>query len=133
MAEIELLKALPKGKRNVKVSGDRVLEVGYAKGFPVRVLPILPTTSLGAVARWRSGKFSGLHRTKGLPGSTRIGPLNRRKCLSPRVLTAKFHDYPAGWIDLFREAGYTGITSGQSTNNSRPASRRKGPIAPGAG
>ena len=24
------------------------------------------------------------------------------------VLTAKFHDYPAGWIDLFREAGYTG-------------------------
>ena len=24
------------------------------------------------------------------------------------VLTAKFHDYPAGWIELFREAGYTG-------------------------
>jgi SAM-dependent methyltransferase len=24
------------------------------------------------------------------------------------VLTAKFHDYPDGWIDLFREAGYTG-------------------------
>ena len=24
------------------------------------------------------------------------------------VLTAKFHDYPDGWIKLFREAGYTG-------------------------
>lgn len=24
------------------------------------------------------------------------------------VLTAKFHDYPQGWIDLFTEAGYTG-------------------------
>jgi ubiquinone/menaquinone biosynthesis C-methylase UbiE len=24
------------------------------------------------------------------------------------VLTAKFHDYPQGWIDLFKEAGYTG-------------------------
>jgi ubiquinone/menaquinone biosynthesis C-methylase UbiE len=24
------------------------------------------------------------------------------------VLTAKFHDYPEGWIKLFNEAGYTG-------------------------
>lgn len=24
------------------------------------------------------------------------------------VLTAKYHDYPSGWIDTFREAGYTG-------------------------
>jgi len=24
------------------------------------------------------------------------------------VLTAKFHDYPDGWLTLFREAGYTG-------------------------
>lgn len=24
------------------------------------------------------------------------------------VLTAKFHDYPEGWIELFKEAGYTG-------------------------
>jgi ubiquinone/menaquinone biosynthesis C-methylase UbiE len=24
------------------------------------------------------------------------------------VLTAEFHDYPQGWIELFREAGYTG-------------------------
>jgi SAM-dependent methyltransferase len=24
------------------------------------------------------------------------------------VLTAEFHDYPAGWIELFRESGYTG-------------------------
>ena len=24
------------------------------------------------------------------------------------VLTAEFHDYPAGWVELFAEAGYTG-------------------------
>jgi ubiquinone/menaquinone biosynthesis C-methylase UbiE len=24
------------------------------------------------------------------------------------VLTAEFHDYPAAWVELFREAGYTG-------------------------
>jgi ubiquinone/menaquinone biosynthesis C-methylase UbiE len=24
------------------------------------------------------------------------------------VLTAKYHDYPQGWIETFREAGYTG-------------------------
>jgi ubiquinone/menaquinone biosynthesis C-methylase UbiE len=24
------------------------------------------------------------------------------------VLTAEFHDYPQGWISLFKEAGYTG-------------------------
>jgi hypothetical protein len=24
------------------------------------------------------------------------------------VLTAKFHDYPGGWLDVFAEAGYTG-------------------------
>jgi hypothetical protein len=24
------------------------------------------------------------------------------------VLTAKFHDYPQGWIEVFAEAGYTG-------------------------
>jgi ubiquinone/menaquinone biosynthesis C-methylase UbiE len=24
------------------------------------------------------------------------------------VLTAKFHDYPEGWIKLFQEAGYSG-------------------------
>lgn len=24
------------------------------------------------------------------------------------VLTAKFHDYPKGWLDVFEEAGYTG-------------------------
>jgi hypothetical protein len=24
------------------------------------------------------------------------------------VLTAEFHDYPTGWLQLFNEAGYTG-------------------------
>jgi len=23
-------------------------------------------------------------------------------------LTAEFHDFPAGWLELFHEAGYTG-------------------------
>ena len=32
----------------------------------------------------------------------------QREIFMSWVLTAKFHDYPAGWIQLFREAGYTG-------------------------
>jgi ubiquinone/menaquinone biosynthesis C-methylase UbiE len=32
----------------------------------------------------------------------------QRKIFLQWVLTAKFHDYPAGWLNLFAEAGYTG-------------------------
>jgi len=32
----------------------------------------------------------------------------QRELFMSWVLTAKFHDYPDGWIRLFREAGYTG-------------------------
>jgi ubiquinone/menaquinone biosynthesis C-methylase UbiE len=32
----------------------------------------------------------------------------QREIFTSWVLTAKFHDYPDGWIKLFQEAGYTG-------------------------
>jgi ubiquinone/menaquinone biosynthesis C-methylase UbiE len=32
----------------------------------------------------------------------------QREVFESWVLTAKFHDYPRGWLDLFAEAGYTG-------------------------
>ena len=32
----------------------------------------------------------------------------QRELFMSWVLTAKFHDYPDGWVRLFREAGYTG-------------------------
>jgi hypothetical protein len=32
----------------------------------------------------------------------------QRELFSSWVLTAKFHDYPEGWVRLFAEAGYTG-------------------------
>lgn len=31
-----------------------------------------------------------------------------RELFQKWVLTAKFHDYPSGWLDLFRESGYVG-------------------------
>jgi ubiquinone/menaquinone biosynthesis C-methylase UbiE len=32
----------------------------------------------------------------------------QRDLFSKWVLTAKFHDYPPGWLQVFKEAGYTG-------------------------
>jgi ubiquinone/menaquinone biosynthesis C-methylase UbiE len=32
----------------------------------------------------------------------------QREIFESWVLTAKFHDYPKGWLELFAEAGYTG-------------------------
>jgi cyclopropane fatty-acyl-phospholipid synthase-like methyltransferase len=32
----------------------------------------------------------------------------QRELFMSWVLTAKFHDYPGGWLNVFREAGYTG-------------------------
>ena len=34
--------------------------------------------------------------------------LEQKKIFEQWVLTAKFHDFPDGWINLFKEAGYTG-------------------------
>jgi len=33
---------------------------------------------------------------------------DQKKVFESWVLTAKFHDYPSGWLELFKEAGYTG-------------------------
>lgn len=33
---------------------------------------------------------------------------NEKEVFENWVLTAKFHDYPKGWLDVFQEAGYTG-------------------------
>ena len=34
--------------------------------------------------------------------------VEQRKVFLDWVLTAEYHDYPEGWLELFREAGYTG-------------------------
>tara|TARA_B100001123_G_C15313680_1_gene1025339 strand:- start:1397 stop:2047 length:651 start_codon:yes stop_codon:yes gene_type:complete len=34
--------------------------------------------------------------------------VEQKKLFEQWVLTAKFHDFPDGWIQLFKEAGYTG-------------------------
>ena len=47
------------------------------------------------------------------------------------VLTAEFHDYPQGWIELFAEAGYTGdyvlddrrVTTRRHRNSNRQCGR----------
>lgn len=208
MAEIELLKALPKGKRNVKAreaaktrehvrisrefgemyfdgpreygyggyrydgrwqpvardivnhfglrAGDRLLDVGCAKGFLVKDLLALGIDAYGldiskyALKHCEPEVIGRLHlgSADSLPFPDRsfaavlslntIHNFSRDRCktvlreiqrLSPGkgfvqvdsyqtseqkktfeswVLTAKFHDYPSGWIELFDEAGYTG-------------------------
>ena len=40
--------------------------------------------------------------------STAIARPSRKQIFESWVLTAEFHDYPEGWIELFDEAGYTG-------------------------
>lgn len=208
MSEFDLLRSLPKGKRNVKARetakteehvrisreygqmyfdgpreygyggyrydgrwqpvakdivhhfglkpGDRVLDVGCAKGFLVKDLLALDIDAYGVdVSRYALmycepevvGRLQ-LGTADSLPFPDRsfaavlslntIHNLSRDRCkvalqeierLAPGkgfvqvdsyknveqkelfeawVLTAMFHDYPAGWIDLFLEAGYTG-------------------------
>jgi ubiquinone/menaquinone biosynthesis C-methylase UbiE len=138
--------------------GDRVLDVGCAKGFLVKdlmkVCPGLETFGLDI------SEYALLHCEPETVGRLHLGSADRLpfpdnsfaavlsintihnferpdairavreiERLAPRrgfiqvdsyhtpeqreiflswVLTAKFHDYPAGWLDLFREAGYTG-------------------------
>lgn len=208
MAEIELLRALPKGKRNVKTRetaktekhirisreygemyfdgpreygyggyrydgrwrpvardivdhfglkpGDRVLDVGCAKGFLVKDLLALGIDAYGldvsryalmhceseVVGRLHLGSADSLpfpdnsfaavlsintihnlvrdHCKTALREIQRLAPgkafvqvdsyhtPEQKEIFESWVLTAKFHDYPDGWISLFREAGYTG-------------------------
>jgi ubiquinone/menaquinone biosynthesis C-methylase UbiE len=210
MAEVDLLKALPKGKRNVRARetaktedhirisreygkmyfdgpreygyggyrydgrwipvakdiiehfglkpGDRVLDVGCAKGFLVKdlmlVCPGLEAFGLDiseyALMNCEHEVIGRLHlgSAERLPfpdnsfaaviSLNTVHNLQRQRCIqavreierlapgkgfiqvdsyrTPEqkeifeswVLTAEFHDYPEGWIQLFREAGYTG-------------------------
>jgi ubiquinone/menaquinone biosynthesis C-methylase UbiE len=208
MAEVELLRALPKGKRNItaresaktdehiRISreygemyfdgprelgyggyrydgrwqavakdivdhfgltpGDRVLDVGCAKGFLVKDLLALGIDAYGldvsryalmhcepeAIGRLHLGSADSLpfpddsfaavlsiNTIHNLPRDRCAIALSEMQRLAPGkgfvqvdsyhtpqqkevfeswVLTAKFHDYPQGWVSLFNEAGYTG-------------------------
>ena len=208
MTEIDLLKSLPKGKRNVKAretakteehiriareygemyfdgpreygyggyrydgrwqpvaqdiihhfglkSGDRVLDVGCAKGFLVKDLLALGIDAYGVdisryalmhcepevIGRLQLGSAESLPFPDGsfdavlslntihnlvrdrckmsLREIERLAPgkgfvqvdsyqnVVEKKLFESWALTAMFYDYPAGWIDLFLESGYTG-------------------------
>lgn len=138
--------------------GDRVLDVGCAKGFLVKdLLKICPglevfglDVSLYALMRCEPEVIGRLHlgTAEKLPFPDRsfqcVLSLNtvhnfprpraitvmqeiqrvsggrafvqvdsyrtpaQKEIFENWVLTAEFHDYPAGWIKLFQEAGYTG-------------------------
>ena len=139
-------------------SGDRILDVGCAKGFLVRdlmaVCPGLeafgfdiseyalmhcdrnvvgrlhlgtaaklpfPNNSFNAVVSIntihnleRKGVVTALREIERLaPGQGFVQvdsyhTAEQRELFVQWVLTAKYHDYPQGWLSLFREAGYTG-------------------------
>lgn len=208
MAEVELLRALPKGKRNIKAReeaktdehirisreygemyfdgpreygyggyrydgrwvpvakdivdhfglkpGDRVLDVGCAKGFLVKDLLAIGIDAYGidvseyalmhcepeVVGRLQigscdhlpfpDGSFDAVLAINTIHNMDRDGcirSLREMERLAPGkgfvqvdsyhtpeqkdifeswVLTAKFHDYPDGWVKVFQEAGYTG-------------------------
>jgi len=138
--------------------GDRVLDVGCAKGFLVKdLMKVCPNLEVfgvdiseyalmhcepEAVGRlhlgsavtlpFPDGSFSAvisintLHNLerpdviRALREIERLAPgrgfvqvdayhtTEQRDLFMRWVLTAKFHDYPDGWIKLFQEAGYTG-------------------------
>jgi cyclopropane fatty-acyl-phospholipid synthase-like methyltransferase len=138
--------------------GDRVLDVGCAKGFLVRdlmtVCPGLEAFGLdishyalthaepAATGRFVEGSaehlpfasesfdavlsINTIHNLPREEARQAIAEIERlapgkgyiqvdsyrsdeqREIFLSWVLTAKFHDFPEGWIQLFREAGYTG-------------------------
>lgn len=138
--------------------GDRVLDVGCAKGFLVKdlmkVCPGLEVFGLdiseyalmhcepGVVGRLHLGSadklpfpdnsfhavislntihnFERADAVRAVREVERLAPgrgfiqvdsyrtPEQRELFLSWVLTAKFHDYPEGWIKLFEEAGYTG-------------------------
>jgi ubiquinone/menaquinone biosynthesis C-methylase UbiE len=138
--------------------GDRILDVGCAKGFLVKdLLKVCPgIEAFGidvseyalmhcepeVVGRLHLGDAMKLpfpdNSFKAVISLNTIHNLERRDCITALreierlapgrgfvqvdsyrtpeqkaafeewVLTAKFHDYPDGWIRLFQEAGYTG-------------------------
>jgi ubiquinone/menaquinone biosynthesis C-methylase UbiE len=139
-------------------AGDRVLDVGCAKGFLVKdlmkVCPGLevfgldiseyalmhcepevvgrlhlgsgdklpfPDNSFSAVISLNTiHNFERHHAIRAVREIERLAPgrgfiqvdsyrtPEQRELFLSWVLTAKFHDYPDGWIKVFEEAGYTG-------------------------
>jgi SAM-dependent methyltransferase len=139
-------------------AGDRVLDVGCAKGFLVKdLLKVCPGLEvfgldvseyalmhcepevvgrlhLGSAERlpFPDGSFAAviaintIHNLerpdvkRALQEIERLAPgrgfvqvdsyrtPEQKELFETWVLTAKFHDYPQGWIALFEEAGYTG-------------------------
>lgn len=138
--------------------GDRVLDVGCAKGFLVKdLLKVCPGLEvfgldvseyalmhcepevvgrlhLGSAERlpFPDGSFAAviaintIHNLerpdvkRALQEIERLAPgrgfvqvdsyrtPEQKELFETWVLTARFHDYPQGWIELFEEAGYTG-------------------------
>ncbi len=139
-------------------AGNRVLDVGCAKGFLVKDLmkvcpgleafgldvseyalmrcerEVVGRLHLGTAARLpfpdnsfsavisintihnldRDGVVSALREIERLaPGRAFVQvdayhTPEQRELFTQWVLTAKFHDYPRGWLGVFEEAGYTG-------------------------
>jgi ubiquinone/menaquinone biosynthesis C-methylase UbiE len=139
-------------------AGNRVLDVGCAKGFLVKDLmkvcpgleafgldvseyalthcerEVVGRLHLGTAARLpfpddsfnavisvntihnldRDGVISALREIERLaPGRAFVQvdayhTSEQRQLFTQWVLTAKFHDYPRGWLGVFEEAGYTG-------------------------
>ena len=137
-------------------AGDRVLDVGAAKGFLVKDLLDLGIDCYGidiseyavsnchpdVVGRMHVGSADRLHfpdksfaavlaidvvhnlpRGRAVVALREIQRLSsgrafvrvdsyhteeQRRVFEGWVLTAEFHDYPAGWLQLFHEAGYQG-------------------------
>ncbi len=139
-------------------AGDRVLDVGCAKGFLVhdlmKVCPgleafgldiseyalmncmpeVVGRLHLGSADKlpFPDGSFSAVISLNTIHNLTRDRAVvavreverlapgrgfiqvdsyhtpEQRELFLSWVLTAKFHDYPAGWLEVFKEAGYTG-------------------------
>jgi len=138
--------------------GDRVLDVGCAKGFLVKdlmkvcpgldvfgldvslyalmqcepeaigrlhlgtaeTLPfpdksfqcVLSLNTVHNFPRPRAGKvMQEIQRVSGGRAFVQVDSYHtpeQKEIFESWVLTAEFHDYPAGWVALFQEAGYTG-------------------------
>ncbi len=136
--------------------GDRILDIGCAKGFLVKDLLALGINAFGidvskyallncepeVIGRLQIGSAEDLpfpdnsfdaviainsihnlprlHCMKAVQEMERLAPGKgfiqvdsyhndeQKEIFESWVLTAQFYDYPAGWIKLFQEAGYTG-------------------------
>jgi len=115
--------------------GDRVLDVGCAKGFLVKELLLLGVDAYGidvshyAINNCESDVIGRLHlgSADNLPfpnnsfsavlSINTIHNLDKPRCITALkekeifenwVLTAKFYGFPSEWIQVFKEAGYTG-------------------------